>query len=161
MRGAPRRPKARYAGFDLDASVRIGQHDRRALERVSRYLLRPPVSDERIRVREDGKVELELKSPWPDGTTHLFFTPVELVEKLAALVPRPHENLLVYHGVLAGNARGRAAIRHFERPPSDRMPPPPLSSKRSRSDRDWATMMRRGLDLDVLTCADCGGRFRI
>jgi len=36
---------------------------------------------------------LALKSTWPDGTPHLVFTPVELLEKLAALVPRPHENL--------------------------------------------------------------------
>jgi len=30
--------------------------------------------------------------------------PLELLEKLAALIPRPYVNLIVYHGVLAPNA---------------------------------------------------------
>jgi hypothetical protein len=34
-------------------------------------------------------------------------SPTELLEKLAALVPRPRINLLVYHGVFAPHARGR------------------------------------------------------
>lgn len=170
LRGAdlvidPRRPKARYAGFDLEASVRIGADDRKGLERLCRYLLRPPIAEKRLRFREDGKIEVGLKSGWPDGTTHLAFTPIELLEKAAALIPRPHENLLIYHGVLAGNAKGRAAIVDYHRPVDasrrvvTRQHGEP--KKRSRSPRDWATMMRRGLGIEVLVCPKCGGRLRI
>jgi hypothetical protein len=34
-------------------------------------------------------VELKLKMPWRDGTTHLVMSPLEFMQRLAALVPRP------------------------------------------------------------------------
>ena len=42
---------------------------------------------------------LTLKAEWADGTTHLLFEPIEFLEKLAALTPRPRINLVVYHGL--------------------------------------------------------------
>ena len=42
--------------------------------------------------------------PWADGTTHLLFDPVELLERLAALTPRPRINLILNYGVLAPRA---------------------------------------------------------
>jgi hypothetical protein len=35
----------------------------------------------------------------------LISTPQEFLERLAAITPRPHINLLIYHGVLAPRAR--------------------------------------------------------
>jgi Putative transposase len=32
---------------------------------------------------------LQLKSPYKDGTTHIVMEPLEFMERLAALVPRP------------------------------------------------------------------------
>ncbi len=51
-----------------------------------------------------------LKTPWSDGTRHLLLSPMELLEKLAALVPPPRFHLLRYHGVLAPRARARDRI---------------------------------------------------
>ena len=42
---------------------------------------------------------------WRDGTSHFLFEPIKFLEKLAALTPRPVVNVLVYHGVLAPQAR--------------------------------------------------------
>jgi hypothetical protein len=54
-----------------------------------------------------------IKGEWSDGTTHPLFEPVELLEKLAALIPRPRINLVLYHGVLAPHASWRArAVAH-------------------------------------------------
>jgi hypothetical protein len=36
-----------------------------------------------------GQVVLQLKSPYKDGTTHIVMEPLEFMERLAALVPRP------------------------------------------------------------------------
>ena len=38
---------------------------------------------------------------WAEGTTHLRFDPLELLERLAVLTPRPRVNLILYYGVLA------------------------------------------------------------
>lgn len=34
---------------------------------------------------------LKLKTPWHDGTSHLLLTPSWFLEKLAAIVPPPHQ----------------------------------------------------------------------
>jgi len=36
---------------------------------------------------------LKLKTPWRDGTTHLVMSPLEFMQRLAALVPRPRLHL--------------------------------------------------------------------
>jgi hypothetical protein len=57
-----------------------------------------------------GQVELKLKTPWRDGTTHLVMSPLEFMQRLAALVPRPRLHLIRYHGVLAPNAKLRPLV---------------------------------------------------
>jgi hypothetical protein len=42
-----------------------------------------------------------LRRPWRDGTRAIRFEPSELLERLAAMVPRPRANLLIYHGAFA------------------------------------------------------------
>mgnify|MGYP006293738875 FL=1 len=76
-------------GFSLDASVRIEGWDRQGLERVLRYCARPPFALERIEVRGDAQFIYHLPKPTPDGGTVLRLTPLELISRIAALVPAP------------------------------------------------------------------------
>ncbi len=99
---------ARQNGFDLHAAVVVPGRDRARLERVCRYALRPPVAHERIGLTEQGQVWLELRHRWADGTTQLLFGPVELLERLAALTPRPRINLVLYYGVLSARSAWRS-----------------------------------------------------
>jgi hypothetical protein len=98
------------AGFNLHAGVRVAAHDRSRLERVCRYILRPPISQERLGPLSDGRIGYRLKHPWRDGTTYVAFKPLELLEKLVALVPPPRAHGIVFHGVLAPNARLRSQV---------------------------------------------------
>lgn len=68
-------------------------------EKLCRYLLRPPLAQDRVERLPDGRIALALQRPWADGTTHLVFTPREFLERLVPLVPRPRVNLLLYHGL--------------------------------------------------------------
>lgn len=45
---------------------------------------------------------------WRDGTSTVAFEPLDFMAKLAALVPRPRQNTLRYHGSYAPNARLRS-----------------------------------------------------
>ena len=92
---------AHLDSFDLHANVAVPAGDRARLEQLCRYLLRPAVSQDRLKLLGDGRVLLALKTAWADGTRHLLFEPLEMLEKLAALTPRPRINLVLYHGVLA------------------------------------------------------------
>src|SRR5690606_39250791 len=97
-------------GFSLHAAVRVEAHDRKRLEQLCRYITRPALSDERVQLNAAGQVALKLKTPWRDGTTHLVMSPLEFMQRLAALVPRPRLHLIRYHGVLAPNAKLRALV---------------------------------------------------
>jgi hypothetical protein len=48
----------------------------------------------------DGKILLNMRRAWHDGTRAILFEPHQLIERLAALIPKPRMNLLLYHGVL-------------------------------------------------------------
>jgi hypothetical protein len=101
---------AHAEGFDLHAGlvVRAGQRDR--LERLCRYTLRPPLAQERLHRTSTGEIWLTLRHRWADGTTHLRFDPLELLERLAVLTPRPRVNLILYYGVLAPRAAWRSTV---------------------------------------------------
>ena len=58
-----------------------------------------------IRGKDQGMARL--RRPWRDGTRAIRFEPAELLEKLAAMVPKPRVNLLLYHGAFAPHARSR------------------------------------------------------
>jgi hypothetical protein len=76
-------------GFSLHAAVRVEAHERKRLEQLCRYITRPALSDERVQLNAAGQVALKLKTPWRDGTTHLVMSPLEYMQRLAALVPCP------------------------------------------------------------------------
>ena len=61
-------------GFSLHAAVRCEAHERKRLERLCRYITRPALANERVQCNAAGQVELELKTPWRDGTTHLVMS---------------------------------------------------------------------------------------
>ena len=97
-------------GFSLHAAVRCAADDRQALEQLCRYITRPALANERVQINSAGQVVLRLKTPWRDGTTHIVMSPLEFMQRLAALVPRPRLHLFRFHGVLAPNAKLRALV---------------------------------------------------
>jgi hypothetical protein len=174
-------------GFNVHAGVFVPAYARGALERLCRYILRPPLARDRLTLGKDGRVFWELKRPYDDGTTHLAFEPLVFLERLAALVPPPRSHLVLYHGVLSSHASWRGEILprfevavpahahdgHDDRSGSLTTEPPSFATQSSdaRSDDDapdtpevrarrlrWAQLLQRVFGLDVLKCSRCGGR---
>jgi hypothetical protein len=152
---------AHLGGFDLHANVAVPGADRARLEQLCRYLLRPAVAQDRLRFLADGRVVLTLKSAWTDGTRQLLFEPLTLLEKLAALIPRPRTNLVVYHGVLAPHSGWRARVVAYGAPPASPCSEATDASRSAPRHWAWAALMRRAFDVDVLACPRCGGRLRL
>jgi hypothetical protein len=109
---------ATVAGLSLHAEVAVPARDRRRLERLCRYVARPPVATERLSRLEDGRLLYRLKHRWRDGTTHVIFEPGELLERLAALVPPPRFHLVRYHGILGPCASERDRVVPAHRDPA-------------------------------------------
>ena len=91
-------------GFALDASVRIEGADRPGLERLLRYCARPAFALERLREVDAEHLVCESIKPGPGGTISLMLTPLELIERLAALIPPPRRHRHRSSGALATNA---------------------------------------------------------
>src|SRR6266567_9243855 len=97
-------------GFSLHANTEMPAHRRDELERLIRYTARGAVSLERLQADANGDLVYTFTHPWSDGTTGITLSPLELLEKLAALVPLPRVHLVRYGGCLAPHSRLRGAI---------------------------------------------------
>jgi hypothetical protein len=142
--------------------------------------LRGAIALSRLSELPDGRVAYHMKRPLPalhgrpgeraklaaiggcDGRTHLVLTGVELLRKLAPLIPPPRFHLLRVHGVFAPNSKLRSLV--VPKPP---MPAPqegaPSDKQRERPwpspyRLDWAAALKRVHGVDVLKCARCCGR---
>jgi hypothetical protein len=154
-------------------------------------MCRPPVALERLEKLPDGRLLYHLKRHWRDGTDSVVFEPLEFLERLAALVPAPHFNMIRYSGVLAPAAawRDRLVPRRPElgveadveasqtsSGPADHAGSAqtatgpadgagcdhPAMPKKHRPKRyAWAELLKRVFAADALKCEGCGGRMRI
>ena len=99
---------ASYDGYNLHAGVHLNAMDRAGLERLCRYVLRPPLALPRLERFQgvDGRtmVRIERKRTYSDGTHAIELSALGLAEKLVAIVPSPRVYTVIYSGVLAANA---------------------------------------------------------
>ena len=164
---------AAYGGYNIHAGVAFSASDRAGLERLCRYVLRPPLAVGRLERREDGTILLGMKRAWSDGTTALELSPVELVEKLAAIIPPPRANQTLYAGILAGNAAWRAEVVPKVRTSTEAEKAERLALKLVKRGKKvgmdpgrddalcWAELLRRVFHVEGWNCPDCGKRMRL
>ena len=165
-------------GFSLHAEVCCAAHERKQLEHLCRYITRPAIANERLTLNRAGDVVLQLKSPYHDGTTHIVMSPLELMQRLAALVPRPRLHLIRFHGVLAPNAKLRPEIipssgRQAGDLPVPGFPSAPVNTPSAAEIHaeaphpsaparlGWARLLKRVFDIDIEQCPQCGGTLTI
>lgn len=164
--------------FQCHANVRVGANDRDGLEHLCRYLARLPIANDRLQELPDGRLALRFKQAWRDGTTHIVFTPQELIEKPIPLIPRPRCHLVRYHGILGPAAKDRDKVVPTPPAPSA---PDAASTEAPSADRvdtggsrdiditkiprvsrlPWAVLLKRVFMTDALTCPKCQGRMKI
>ena len=153
-------------------------------EALLRYILRPPIAQERVELRPDGLVRIALKRAYTDGTVAVEMDPLSLLCRLAASVPPPRHHIVRYAGVLASASplrpriappRAIAEIPVAETPTNDAPP-----KRAGGTYRPWAELLKRtftplrsvdlrGLrrlrplrfDVDVLHCPKCNGRMKL
>jgi len=112
----------------------------------------------------------------------LTLTPLELIDRIAALVPPPRTHRHRYFGVLAPNSPLRAAVTALAAPaqpataqaepaegvsglaPQGNAVPPtpePVPPKRSPAHYLWAVLIARIYEVFPLLCPMCGGQMRL
>ena len=135
--------------------------------------MRPPLAKERLEEREDGLLVLKLRKPWSDGSDHLLFSPLDLLARLAASVPRPGKNGI---STRCAAARGPGLVRHTARSGwrNEIVPPPPqkvswgiltkegeAGGKRRPWALPWADLLWRVFGSGGFSCPECGSRMLV
>ena len=167
-------------GFSLNGSVRIEATDRTGLERLIRYCARPPFALDRLHIVDDRSDQILYRLPGPDpsGRTALRLSALELLDRLAKILPPPRIHRHRYHGVFAPNAPLRPLVTARTRednalaaqlsgpglslPETHSVPPPqPEGAERRTPDSAparpsrWAALLARIYELFPLICPTC------
>jgi hypothetical protein len=142
---------ASVQGFSWHANTQVPAHRRDQLERLIRYTARGAVSLERLTQDANGALVSTYTHPWSDGTTGIRLSPLELLEKLAALVPLPRVHLVRYGGCLAPHSHLRGAI--IPTPRQQGVDEPEASTASPRW--SWARLLKRVFALDMVRCPFC------
>ncbi|MFN2378172.1 MAG: transposase [Candidatus Binatia bacterium] len=172
-------PAAVLGGFSLHAGVAMAAGDRGGLERLCRYVARPPLAEQRLEELADGRIVYRLRHRWRDGTSAVVLEPRDLLARLAAQIPPPRMHQVCYHGVLgpcalwrryvapsAGRVTAAAPVPCGQRPEAcGRTDSPPGTRDPSSAGRArrmaWSELLRRVFAVDALRCQRCGGAMRI
>jgi hypothetical protein len=175
-------------GVNVHAEVVVDGRDRPRLERLVRYVTRPPLATDRLEEHTEGRLRYRFKKAWKDGTHAVVLEPLDLIARLCAIIPPPRWHLVRYHGVLAANATERALVvptKVVLPSPGEQLalplslptggapshstpntPDKPAAAEPSR--HPWSWLLMRVFGADVTTCERlvskgqrCGGRMRI
>ena len=141
-------------GLEIHAAVHVTAADRTGLERLCKYLARPPIAEDRLTRLPDGRIEVRLKRP-RGSTRALVFEPHAFIARMAALIPLPMTNLRRAYGVFSSAHRWRARI--VPRPPDPTQAGKPVAPKRPAR-MSWASLLARTWGIDGLRCGACAGR---
>ena len=156
---------AKQAGFSLHAGVMADSHQKELRERLCRYISRPAVSEKRLALTNSGKVRYELKTPYRDGTTHVFFESLDFIARLAALIPKPRVNLTRFHGLFAPNSKHRALVtpekRGKGRKPTEVECAQNKTIEERRNAMTWMQRLKRVFNIDIEQCERCGGHVKV
>ena len=175
---APPEPTARPAltesafGMHLHAATTVDGRDRKQLERLCRYLLRPPFAHDAVRALPGGRVRVDFKAAWRSGAAHADMSADKFLARLCALVPPPGFHMTRYYGVLANRHHLRPRIIPSAAPmpgqlglglaDSANLKPPGDTQSSPRPRRlAWAKLLARVFAIDVTLCRKCGGRMRV
>jgi hypothetical protein len=172
----------RHTGFSVHNRVRVEPEDGRAVERLARYIMRPPISLERIEWRGDGEVLYRPKGGHDGRSRHPgnpaeAFEPAEFLARVIMHIPEPKRHLVRYYGTYSNVSRGYSNVSRGKRrrqveatigaAPGDGRHTSSASADRDQSPdaralrRSWAQLIKRVYEVDPLVCPSCGGKMRI
>jgi len=154
------------SGFSVDDSVRFEPEDRKSMEQVARYILRPPLSLERLKY-SDGDDEVVYRRKGSNGRAggEERVDALDFLARVIAHIPPPRIHLVRYLGHYSNVARGRRKNGKGEpltMGPTKKQENDGLTDAERRARRRaWARLIRRVYEVDPLVCTSCGGEMRI
>ena len=144
--------------FNLHAATKVVANDKQGRLTLCKYILRPPLANDRLKILDDQTVRLDFKKPWSDGTACVDLAPLALIARLAALVPPPKRHTVRYFGVLSSHATSRSDVV-----PSPAAPAPADDKGKPKNTSkyiSWSELLRRTFGIEIL-CTKCKSQLRL
>jgi len=166
-----------HSGFSLNADVRVEADDRAALGRLLCYVLRPTLSLKKLTY--DGARGVVHYRPGKEGLPQtLEWSPLEFMERFAAIIPPPRKHLVRYYGALGPRSGLRRALTTAVKAQANCAEleaglvvqgPLALAQGVARAAREaagkasraWAACIRRIFEVDPVLCEGCGGEMKL
>jgi hypothetical protein len=161
----------RHTGFSVHNRVRVEPEDQPAVERLARYIMRPPISLERMAWDGVGEVSYRRKRGH-EGTglpVELIetFDPAEFLARVIMHIPEPRRHLVRYYGAYSNVSRGKRRLREEAACPSGEGHAPSVRGKKDLDPaaralrRSWAQLIKRIYEVDPLVCPSCGSEMKV
>ena len=141
-------------GFNLQAATFVAASQRSRLEALVAYVTRPPLATDRLSVNENGELVYKMKRVFSDGTCAILLSPMELIEKLCAMVPPPRAHQVLYTGVFSSHSKWRNLV--VLDPTARKGFNPVTVDKKKVKNHRRAKLLMRIFKIDVGTCPRCG-----
>lgn len=169
----------KHSGFSVHNAVTVQPEDPGAAERLVRYVMRSPVSQQRLDFDgEMGEVRIRAKAGADDGAAEdevERLDPDEVVARVIVQIPDPRRHLIRSYGWYANAARARrkrdaAAAGEFSTGSGGAVATDaamasvatePDSAQRKAARKRWANLIRHIYEVDPLVCPRCGGVMKI
>ena len=129
------------------------------LERMARYLTRPPIAVGTVKLTPEGSVLISAPPDPHTGDREKILDPIDFIHAVTSQIPDRGQHCVRYLGAYA-NASAASTSRQ----------PLPTASRSSDDDghdftssrrRSWARLLRRILEVDRLLCPQYGVELRI
>ncbi len=144
----------RRSGFSIDNDLYLYPSDTQALETLSRYIVRCPVSLQRLHY--DKKSNYVLYQPKSKNRKAELLDPLDFLARVLIHIPQPKQHSILYYGHYARRTRKHTRKK---RPIADDNELNATQRKTLR--RRWANLIRRVFKTDPLICRNCGGKMCI
>jgi hypothetical protein len=164
----------RHTGFSVHNRVRVEPEDGAAVERLARYIMRPPISLERLGWDGVGEVRYRAKKGHESSGSRerevASFDPTEFLARVITHIPEPRRHLVRYYGAYSNVSRGKRRLREEAAGSACLSGEGHSPCDRARNDqgpdaralrRSWAQLIKRIYEVDPLVCPSCGSEMKV
>ena len=150
-----------HSGFNVYCGTVINPFDQEGLERLAQYIIRAPISQERMAYVPasealDGVARVIYKAK--DGRTTKTFLAMDWLAHLITHIPNKGEQLVRYYGYYSNKARGMR-----KKTDTDMLVPALIDTEISKKEfrKNWSQLIQKIYHADPLVCPKCSGKMRV
>ena len=132
---------------------------------ASRYLVRCPLSLERLSILNDETISYAAKEDEGIEPETKSFSPLEFLAELSQHIPNTYEQLIRYHGYYSARSRGfrrrEVELKKLANKPDIEPELPDPEADKQPVSRSWARLIKKVYEVDPLKCPKCSGAMKI